>query len=111
MPDLLHSKTVTARKPHQCSTCQITAIQAGEKYTRDTLIYDGDIYDWVQCELCAGLFSRVWDAYGSPYRDEGIGPEDYAEWASEAARCTYDADERTLAVAWLRQAGIEVAHA
>ncbi|WP_147107173.1 hypothetical protein [Nesterenkonia populi] len=106
MPDLLHSQTVTARKPHRCSTCQTTAVQPGETYTRDTLIYDGAIYDWVQCQLCAGLFSRVWDAYGSPYRDEGIGPDDYAEWASETVRGNYGADERALAQEWLTQAGL-----
>lgn len=39
----------TARKEHKCMFCGGT-IKVGEKYERQTLIYDNQIYDWV-CHL------------------------------------------------------------
>ena len=89
MPDLLKSKTVTARKPHGCQTCNATAIQPGEQYRRDTYIYDGRVYDWVQCAACSTLASMVFEWSGDP--DEGIGRDEYIEWAREACH------EETLA--------------
>ncbi|KAA9104994.1 hypothetical protein [Microbacterium rhizomatis] len=83
MPDLLKTKDVKARKPHSCETCNMTAIQPGETYSRDTYVYDGRIYDWVQCAACSALCGIVfaWAAYP----DEGVGRDDYTEWAREVA--------------------------
>jgi hypothetical protein len=81
MPDLLKSKTVTARKPHGCQTCDATAIQPGEQYQRDTYIYDGRVYDWVQCHGCAAISGLVWE--WSTHPEEGIGRGDYEEWARD----------------------------
>lgn len=81
MPDLLRSKTVTARKVHSCQTCFAAAIQPGQTYQRDTYVYDGRVYDWVMCEECNALASRVFA--WADYFDEGIGADDYEEWARE----------------------------
>jgi hypothetical protein len=81
MPSLLKSKTVTARKAHACQTCSATAIQPGQTYERDTYAYDGRVYDWVQCGPCADIADEIWN--WSIQTDEGIGREDYDEWASE----------------------------
>jgi hypothetical protein len=82
MPQLLSRKTVTARVPHPCETCGTTAIAAGERYVREALVYDGRAYTWVQCLPCSGLSSAVWEWAGHP--DEGIGMDDYHEWATES---------------------------
>ena len=49
MPIELNKSFPTARKEHKCSWCGDT-IKVGEKYERSTLIYDGQIYDWL-CHL------------------------------------------------------------
>lgn len=81
MVDLLRSKTVTARKPHRCSTCRAVFVQPGEKYERHTYAYDGTVYDWLNCPECASLASEIFNWTDDPY--EGIGPDDYTMWAEE----------------------------
>lgn len=81
MPQLLKSKTVTARKPHRCACCGEGAVKVGERYQRETYIYDGRVYDWVSCNECASLQMHVWDWAGRP--EEGIGADAYIEWARE----------------------------
>lgn len=81
MPRLIHSKQVKARKAHQCRTCAGYAAQPGDVYTRDTIVHDGYVYDWVQCELCISMTGDVAD--WAMYTDDGIGFEDYAEWVDE----------------------------
>lgn len=83
MPDLIKTKDVIARKAHGCQTCNDTAIQPGEKYTRDTYVYDGHMYDWVQCTACSALGGLVFEWAGYP--DEGVGRDEYTEWAREVA--------------------------
>ena len=95
---VLSTKTVTARKPHRCSTCGVECIQPGDTYTRQATLNDGRVYDWVTCDPCQTTFDDVWEWAGSPY-DEGIGPDTYAEWAHEWAHY----DDR--AVAYLARAG------
>lgn len=81
MPELLRSKKVRARKPHSCATCWGRAIEPGDEYQRDTYVFDGRIYDWVQCVLCAQISRTVFawaiDAY------DGIGQSEYTEWAQD----------------------------
>jgi hypothetical protein len=79
MPTLLRSKTPRARKPHRCSCCH-GAIPIGATYDRDTFIYDGIVYDWLTCVDCEPLLAEVY-RWVYPMDDEGIGPEDYEEWA------------------------------
>lgn len=80
MPELLKEKTVIARKAHGCMTCNATAIQPGQPYHRATYVYDGRVYDWVQCVECEALSGIVYDWAGD---DDGIGRDDYIEWAEE----------------------------
>lgn len=82
MTTLLREKTVTARKAHACATCNQPAAQPGDTYRRTTYVYDGRIYDWVQCDPCREMATEVFDWVGYP--DEGIGLDHYYEWASEA---------------------------
>lgn len=94
MPELLRSRTLTARKPHSCDTCGAIAVQPGQVYQRDTYAYDGRVYDWVVCAACAEITSRV---LGWAFTEDGIGAEHYLEWAEEHE--TSDAD----AAAYLRR--------
>lgn len=77
---VLSTKTVTARKPHQCMTCNANTIRPSVLYHRSTMVYDGRIYDRVQCEPCRTITDLVWQwANGQ----DGIDADDYAEWADE----------------------------
>lgn len=84
MPELLSRKTVRARKAHVCSSCNAWAVQPGEEYERSTYVFDGHVYDWVQCAGCVAITSAVIH-WLDGYRDDGIGADAYAEWAQEHA--------------------------
>lgn len=105
MTALVKAKTVTARKVHACRCCGAAAIQPGETYTRETYVYDGQIYDWVMCAPCRVIAGDVYDWAGSP--DEGVGNDQYVEWAEEMAALGTEA-EKAHALAFLSRAGIEV---
>ena len=55
-------------------------IPIGEKYSRDTLVYEGTVYDWIAHEDCCtvanllDMFSKV---------DEGLGDYDFNEFIYE----------------------------
>lgn len=80
MTTLLKRTQPTARKEHVCRTC-LAKIQPGAQYHRATLVYDGRVYDWVNCDPCESVFDAVW-AWSNQY-DEGIGEDDYEAWADE----------------------------
>lgn len=82
MPELISSKTVRARKAHQCRCCGGVAIQPGDTYDRAVFVYDGLIYTWVTCRACSEITDEVFTWAGSPY-DEGIGADTYCEWARD----------------------------
>jgi hypothetical protein len=102
---LVKSKAVVARKAHACRCCGATAIQRGETYIRETYAYDGQIYDWVMCTPCGGIAGDVYEWAGAP--DEGVGNDQYVEWAEEKALDPTGA-EHEHALAFLVRAGLEV---
>jgi hypothetical protein len=112
MPDVLSRKTVRARKQHTCMLCHQTAAEPGQEYERATLIYDGRIYDWVNCTACEALMPFVTDWAN----DDEIGEDTVDEWARETAweaDSTPDSqsDEQKAAVAFLaRYARMVVDH-
>lgn len=81
---LLHEGRPTARKTHRCSLCT-GPISLGETYSRQTLVYDGQVYDWLECSACEAdeIVSLVaeWT-----YSEDGINPEAAYEWATDTAR-------------------------
>lgn len=103
MPDVLSRKTVRARKPHTCMLCHQTAVEPGQEYERSTLIYDGRIYDWVNCAACDALMPFVTEWAN----DDEIGEDTVEEWAMDAgwnASSTDPADqndEQKAALAFL----------
>lgn len=79
MIEQIKSRTPLARKPHRCDFCTSLAIQPGQAYVRNTLVYDGRVYDWVSCCACDSLTTEVWDWGGAD--DDGMGSDTFAEWA------------------------------
>ena len=83
-PQLLRETRPTARKAHRCSLCT-GPISPGETYSRRTLVYDGQVYDWRECSACEAdeIVSLVADW---TFSEDGIDPETAYEWATETAR-------------------------
>lgn len=72
MVEILHSTNPKARKQHTCMWCG-SIIEVGERYHRDTCLYDGQIYDWLshnECRKITGLLNMEDD-------DSGIHDEDF----------------------------------
>ena len=70
---ILKDKTPIARKEHRCDFCG-GMISVGEKYNRQTNVYDGSIYDWVShCE--GSQLAYELDMY--EYCDEGLDSDEF----------------------------------
>ena len=70
----------TARKEHKCMFCG-GIIKVGEKYVRQTNLYEGQIYDWIahlECQEVTGLLNMFDNDMG-----EGINGEDFVEYLQE----------------------------
>ena len=83
-PQLLREAHPTARKAHRCSLCT-GPISPGETYSRRTLVYDRQVYDWRECSACEAdeivSLAAEWT-----FSEDGIDPETAYEWATETAR-------------------------
>lgn len=103
---LLRDTTPRARKVHKCHACRIS-IKPGEQYRRSTYVNDGNLYDWISCLACEAISGRVHSWASTLFYDEGVGREDYHEWAME--RLSHDAD-RADAEAYLNREGYVTSH-
>ena len=70
-----------ARKEHICEFCG-GKINKGQKYYRQTNIYDGCIYEWIEHEECHQIASAL-DMYGKCDFDEGLSPERFRDILDE----------------------------
>ena len=86
---LIRERKPIARKAHRCQMCG-GPINPGETYRRDTLVYDGRMYDWIECPACTtdGICTEVHAYTGGGIYDEGVGIEQADEWAHESADST-----------------------
>lgn len=66
-----------ARKEHICELCGCK-INKGQKYYRQTNIYDGRIYDWIEHEECREIASKL-DMFGECDYGEGLSSEVFEE--------------------------------
>ena len=66
-----------ARKEHICELCSCK-INKGQKYYRQTNIFDGRIYDWIEHEECREIASEL-DMYDGCDYDEGLTPDYFKE--------------------------------
>ncbi len=80
MPTILKETYPTAKKEHVCGFCACK-IKPGQKYVRQTNIYDGTIYDFVTHQSCKKVAHelRMYDDCG----DEGLDGESFREYLSE----------------------------
>jgi len=78
--EILRTINRTARKEHKCNFCG-GVIPIAEKYSHQTNVYDGDIYEWKSHLKCNEIASRL-----SMYDecDEGLTGEDFREHITEA---------------------------
>jgi hypothetical protein len=84
MPTELDAKWRKARKTHKCSMCTGT-IPRGETYHWFKYVESLGLYELKICEPCSNIFLEV-ASYVDDWRyvnDEGIGFEDYEEWATD----------------------------
>ena len=77
MPTMLKESHPIARKEHICDFCGCK-INKGQKYYRQTNIYDGCIYDWIEHEECSQIASEL-DMYGECDFDEGLSPDNFRD--------------------------------
>ena len=99
-PQLLREANPTARKAHRCSLCT-GPINVGETYSRRTLVYDGQVYDWLDCYACQTdkIVNLVAEwAYG----EDSVYPETAYEWATETA--SYPGNQTDAAKRYLDRA-------
>lgn len=89
MPDLIRNQHPTAHKEYKCMFCGCK-IEVGERYQRDTLKYDGTIYDWVSHDDCTTLTGLL-DMYGRC--DEGIGEDVFQDAVQEYLMESYYDEE------------------
>ena len=66
-----------ARKEHICELCGCK-INKGQKYYRQTNVFDGRIYDWIEHEECREIASEL-DMYDGCDYDEGLTPDYFKE--------------------------------
>lgn len=56
---------VRARKPHICDWCG-KRIRGNEEYVSSTVVGDGTIYTWHECDRCAEYVPRAFDYFDLP---------------------------------------------
>jgi len=71
-----------ARKPRYCDACGALAISPGDEYFREAVAHDGSVYVWITCNPCRAITQAVFAWVANA--DEGVGIEEYREWAAEA---------------------------
>ena len=64
-----------ARKGYICELCGCK-INKGHKYYRQTNIYDGRVYDWIEHEECCQISSEL-DMYDECDIDDGLLSNDF----------------------------------
>ena len=89
---------VKARRLHRCGWCD-KRIDVGESYLASTIVDDGVIYTWCECERCRPYVREMWESYGNrlniprtltfadfeEYMTESH-PEIWSEWMDESNR-------------------------
>lgn len=75
MVQVLKSIKPIARKKHKCMFCG-GVISIGQKYDRQTCIYDGSVYDCITHEECIKIASKL-DMYDDC--DEGLNGEEFID--------------------------------
>ena len=81
MPITLKDSHPIARKEHICELCGCK-INKGQKYYRQTNVYDGRVYDWIEHEECCQIVSEL-DMYRNCDCDEGLSSDYFKDKLDE----------------------------
>lgn len=102
MPTELKSRRPHSRGSVRCNACG-RVIRRGEEYRRDTLVYDGHVYDWPECAHCEAFDKLVdfWELCGTP--DEGYIGENVRDAIAGSQLVTEDRATAVAANRYLRQ--------
>lgn len=93
-------KTVNpiARKEHTCDYCGCK-ICVGERYERATILFEGNIYDWVSHECCSKITHELKMFDGCD--DNGLNSEEFRENINEyVSEFHYDDELDDVAADW-----------
>lgn len=90
MPTILKEIYPTAKKEHRCEFC-CEKIAIGQKYVRQTNVYDGVVYDFITHQECKEVARelRMYDDCG----DEGLDGESFCEYLNEYVNVNHYDDE------------------
>lgn len=90
MPTILRETYPTAKKEHRCEFC-CEKIAIGQKYVRQTNVYDGIMYDFITHQECREVARELsmYDDCG----DEGLDGESFREYLDEYVNANHYDDE------------------
>lgn len=87
-----------ARKEHKCMYCN-GIINKGQRYNRQTIAFDGSVYDWICHEECLEL-SGLLDMTAS-FLDEGVSEDGFHRCVEEYVYTNhYDNEADDIAKEW-----------
>lgn len=75
----ISNKKTKARKEHICDTCG-SKIYINEEYDLQTNKFDGQIYNWKQCNHCKDIISRMSNEGDYP---DGITDQAFSDFVSD----------------------------
>lgn len=98
MPTILRETFPIARKEHTCEFC-FGKIQIGQKYVRQTNVYEGSVYDFITHQECSEVTSEL-DMYDD-CDDEGLNDEQFREGLNEYVYANhYDKESDDICSDW-----------
>ena len=88
----------TAKKTHMCEFCACKIIP-GQKYVRQTCLYDGEVYDFITHQECADLASKRKLYHDCD--DSGLDGDSFRATLEEYVHCNhYDSEARKIDSNW-----------
>nr|DAY26469.1 MAG TPA: hypothetical protein [Caudoviricetes sp.] len=87
MTEVIHERSPRSRGRVRCNDCG-RRIPNGEQYRQSTVVGDGMIWNWRECQPCQRAVPHVLRWLG--HFSDGYNDDDFAEWADEAmGGCLY----------------------
>lgn len=107
MPAILRETYPTSKKEHRCEFC-CEKIAIGQKYVRQTNVYDGTVYDFITHQECKDVAHELsmYDDCG----DEGLDGESFREYLDEYVNANhYDDEADDICSDWQQLSHYEIA--
>ena len=92
MISTIKNKLPIARKEHKCDLCGET-IHKGETYHRQTNVYEGDVYDWIEHLDCRDVASECGLYWLDECADDGLDMTTFKENVYEIYAALHDENE------------------